>query len=255
MWRLDGICLFKDLYHGMPYYNVWQISNYLPYMTNSVGIYENRNFSVASMYNALIQSDVPIDKINHDKLWKLKIPLWIKVFWWYLCKRVVLTKDNLEKQNWHRSKKCIFLSPWWINKTLILPLSFAKSIWSVIQLASTLFPPCSIANFRNWINGTDHRFKKHIRMGAIVFIWSLWLCRNDKVFNDKNSSILQVIYMGISTLYLWSSLQRVEHRDLFMKICARLEAIVRDTFPNMGDRIAYDRFFSLGVITIAHYDM
>jgi hypothetical protein len=61
--------------------------------------------------------------------------------------------------------------------------------------------------------------------------------------------------MGISTLHLWSSLQRVEHRYLFMEICARLEATGRDTFHNMGGRIAYDRFFSLGVITIAHYDM
>jgi hypothetical protein len=43
-------------------------------------------------------------------------------------------------------------------------------------------------------------------VGAISFIWLLWLHRNDKVFNDKNSSILQVIYQGISTLCLWSSL-------------------------------------------------
>jgi hypothetical protein len=25
-----------------------------------------------------------------------------------------------------------------------------------------------------------------MRVGAIVVVWSLWLCRNDKVFNDKN---------------------------------------------------------------------
>jgi hypothetical protein len=31
-------------------------------------LHENRNFSVASMYNVLIQPDVPIDRINHDKL-------------------------------------------------------------------------------------------------------------------------------------------------------------------------------------------
>jgi hypothetical protein len=82
-------------------------------------------------------------------------------------------------------------------------------------------------------------FKKHIRVGAIAFIWSLWLYRNDKVFNDKQSSMLQVIYRGISRLRLWSSLQRVEDRDLFTKVCARLEATTRDTFPNMNDRIVF----------------
>jgi hypothetical protein len=53
-----------------------------------------------------------------------------------------------------------------------------------------------------WLNVIDNRFKKHIRVGAIAFIWSLWLYRNDKVFNDKNSSILQVIYRAIGTLRL-----------------------------------------------------
>jgi hypothetical protein len=42
--------------------------------------HENGYFSVASMYNALSLPDVPIDKISNDKLWKLKIPLRIKVF-------------------------------------------------------------------------------------------------------------------------------------------------------------------------------
>jgi hypothetical protein len=104
---------------------------------------------------------------------------------------------------------------------------FARSIWSVIQVASTLFPPCSITNiFGNWLNGIENRFKKHIRVGAIAFIWSLWLCRNDKVFNDKNSSILQVIY----TLRLWLSLQRPQDRDFYMEVYARLKATARDTF-------------------------
>jgi hypothetical protein len=50
------------------------------------------------------------------------------------------------------------------------------------------------------------------------------------VFNDKNSSILQVIYRGINTLRLSSSLQRVEDRDLFMEVCTRLETTAMDTF-------------------------
>jgi hypothetical protein len=47
---------------------------------------ENGNFFVASMYNALIQPEIPFDKGSNNRLWKLKIPLRIKVFGWYLCK-------------------------------------------------------------------------------------------------------------------------------------------------------------------------
>jgi hypothetical protein len=98
-----------------------------------------------------------------------------------------------------------------------------------------LFPPCSITNiFENWLNGIENRFEKHIRVGAIVFIWSLWLCKNDKVFNDKNSSILQVIYIATGTLRLWSSLQRLQDHDLYMEVYARLEATARDTFSQHG---------------------
>jgi hypothetical protein len=50
----------------MSYFNVWQISSYNLDMMDSVGIYmKMASFSVASMYNALIQLDMPIDKINN----------------------------------------------------------------------------------------------------------------------------------------------------------------------------------------------
>jgi hypothetical protein len=58
--------------------------------------------------------------------------------------------------------------------------------------------------FLNWLNGVDDRFKKHVRVAAIVIILSLWLYRNNKVFSNKTSSLLQVIYRCIGTLCLWS---------------------------------------------------
>jgi hypothetical protein len=76
------------------------------------------------MYNDLILPDVPINKVSNDKLWKLKISLRIKVFGWYLCKGVVLTKDNLAKRNWHGSKKYVFCHQDETIKILVLPISF-----------------------------------------------------------------------------------------------------------------------------------
>jgi hypothetical protein len=80
--------------------------------------------------------------------------------------------------------------------------------------------------------------------------------RNDKVFDDKNYSLLQVIYRCTSTLRLWSHLQRLENRDLFTE--GRLEATSRDIFsPHMGDRIIseLDRQHHLRRSIIARYDM
>ena len=80
----------------------------------------------------------------------------------------------------------------------------------------------------------DRRFKLLIRMGAIAVIWSLWLYRNDKVFNDKNSSVMQVIYRCTTTLHSWSALQHVEHRELFLEVSLRLEAVARELFSQHG---------------------
>jgi hypothetical protein len=194
---------------------------------------KNGQFSVDSMYNALIHPLVPV--VNNKMIWKMKIPLKTKVFGWYLRRGVILTKDNLARRNWHGNKSCVFCHQDETIKHLFFHCRFARSIWSIIQIASTLYPPRSVANiFGNWLHGIDNRFRTLIRVGALAIIWSLWLCRNDKVFDNKISSPLQVIYRCTGTLRLWSSLQRVENRDLFMEVCARLETTAKDTFSRHG---------------------
>ena len=165
----------------------------------------------------------------------MKIPLKIKVFTWYLCRGVILTKDNLVKQNWHESTKCMFCPQQETIKHLFFECSFARSIWSSIQIASNLYQPKSVANkFDNWLHGIDKKYKTVIRVGAIAVIWSLWLSRNDKVFNDKDVSRLQVLYRCTSIPPSWSTLQRDGHRGLFTEACARLEEVARDIFTRHG---------------------
>jgi hypothetical protein len=129
-------------------------------------------------------------------------------------------------------KKCVFCH----HDETIKHLFFqCRSIRPVIQLALALCQPNNVPNiFGNWLNGVDRRFKKHIRVGAIVVIWTLWLCRNDKLFNDKTFSHLHVIYWCINTLRLWSSLKQVESRDLFMEVYSQLEATAMGTFSQYG---------------------
>jgi hypothetical protein len=53
-------------------------------------------FLVSSLYNAITQSDIPLD--NNKKIWKMKIPLKTKLFGWYLCRGVIPTKDNIAQK-------------------------------------------------------------------------------------------------------------------------------------------------------------
>ena len=110
------------------------------------------------MYKALIQPEFLVD--NNKKIWKMKLPLRTKVFTWYLRRGVILTKDNLAKRNWQGSKKCVFYHHDESIKHLFFQCSFARSIWSTIQIASNLYPPRSVANvFGNstgWILGLTY---------------------------------------------------------------------------------------------------
>jgi hypothetical protein len=65
----------------------------------------NGRFSVKSHYTALMLRNTP--NLNKD-ISKLKAPLKFKIFLWYLRSGVILTKDNLAKQNWKGSLICVF---------------------------------------------------------------------------------------------------------------------------------------------------
>ena len=165
----------------------------------------------------------------------MKIPLKIKVFTWYLRRGFILTKVNLVKRNWHGSTKCVFCPLQETIKHLFFEWNFARSIWSSIQIASNLYPSKSVANvFGNCLHGIDKKLRTVISVRAIAVIWLLWLSRNDKVFNDKDSTRLHVLYRCTSILRSWSILQRVEHRGLFTEAGARLEEVTRDIFIRHG---------------------
>jgi hypothetical protein len=58
------------------------------------------------LYNSLI-AHLPAPRKN--VIWKLKFPLKVKSFVWYLQKkRVVPTKDNLAGRQWNGSLNCCF---------------------------------------------------------------------------------------------------------------------------------------------------
>jgi hypothetical protein len=97
-------------------------------------LHANGGFTVDSLYNAILQFDLPVD--NNKKIWKMKIPLKTKNFAWYLRRGVILTEDNLVKNNWHGNTRCVFCNQDETIKHLFFQCRFARSIWSIIQVAS-----------------------------------------------------------------------------------------------------------------------
>ena len=64
-------------------------------------------FSVKSMYAHYMNGHTPFLR---KYLWKLKVPLKIKIFVWFVHRKVILTKDNFLKRRWNGCKKMYLLS-------------------------------------------------------------------------------------------------------------------------------------------------
>ena len=145
------------------------------------GLHQNGLFSVKSMYKAVLG----VEAIPYNTLiWKLKLPLKIKVFLWYLYKGVILTKDNLARRQWQGDRKCCICSSDESIQHLFFDRHFAKFVWRIVHVSFNLIPPTSIHNmFTGWLQGLNRKLKSQILVGASAFGWALWLTRNNIVFD------------------------------------------------------------------------
>jgi hypothetical protein len=101
----------------------------------------NDKFSVSSMYQAFLDTNVVP---NNSHLWKIKVPLKIRVFLWLLYKEAILTKDNLVKRNWHGNMLCYFCNNLEIIQHLFFNCALAKFLSRVIQMTFGLSAPQNI---------------------------------------------------------------------------------------------------------------
>lgn len=101
----------------------------------------NGSFSVKSMYMDLINSD-RLSRSLH--IWKIKVPLRIKIFMWFVQKGVVLTKDNLLKWSWIGRSTCCYCDQNETIRHLFLDCPLAKLLWRTVYIAFNINPPTSI---------------------------------------------------------------------------------------------------------------
>lgn len=106
-------------------------------------LHKSGQFLTRSMHLHLIDQGFPF---RRKLIWKLKVPLKIKIFLWYLSKGVILTKDNLARHNWHGSHKCCFCNSKETIQHLLFDCHHSKSIWRVVQVATGLTSPRSLGH-------------------------------------------------------------------------------------------------------------
>jgi hypothetical protein len=190
---------------------------------------ESGSYTVKSMYNDLMQGHTIFLR---KYLWKLKIPLKIKIFMWFLNNKVLLTKDNLAKRKWKGCQKCCFCNESETIQHLFLTCPFAKIIWRMIYLTYNLPPPANITNmFGKWLNGVGKTDKAKIRIGISAVCWSIWTSRNDMIFNKQTGiNFLQVIRRAAYWIQQWAFLLPEDQRDSLATGCNRLLTVTQDFY-------------------------
>ncbi|WVZ54678.1 hypothetical protein U9M48_005442 [Paspalum notatum var. saurae] len=174
-------------------------------------------------------------------LWKLKVPLKIKIFLWYLRTGVILTKDNLAKRNWIGNTKCCFCNLAKSIRHLFFDCHVARAIWSTIFIAFGIKPPINVTMLLgSWLNGFTKKLKYSILLGVAAICWAIWSWRNDVVFNERTfNSFAQVIYRGTFWIRCWSLLCKEEEKENLKMRCMHLESVVLELFFKFGWRRSY----------------
>jgi hypothetical protein len=146
---------------------------------------QDGKFTVRSMYRVLaIPLAIPNGIPHNHIIWKLKLPLKVKVFIWYLIKGIALTKDNLAKRRWKGSLKCSFCNMDEFTQRLFFYCPYARLVWRVIQVSFNITPPLNIHHmFTGWMQGVEKKLRYKILVGSCTLCWALWLSQNDVVFD------------------------------------------------------------------------
>ena len=104
---------------------------------------------------------------------KIKMPLKIKVFIWFVHKGAILSKDNLAKHSREGNKRFLVISMKQIEHFSIkCPLS--KLLWRTIHVAFNVIPPVTFPHlFRTWLAGVESKTAAHIRVGICALLWAI----------------------------------------------------------------------------------
>ena len=116
-------------------------------------------------------------------MWKIKIPLKVRVFMWLMLKNSILKKDNLARRGWTRSKQCHLCGHDESVEHLVFQCSLARLIWQVVIFALYLGRPPDGATdlMTTWMYRFPRSQHKLLLSGSAAVCWTIWKTRNDAV--------------------------------------------------------------------------
>jgi hypothetical protein len=127
----------------------------------------------------------------------------IKVFVWFLKKKVLLTQDNLSKRKSNGSTKyCLSNSEATVNHHFI-SCPFAKLVWHVVDDTFDIHHRLILQLYGNWVNGIDRKTKAKIHIGVSTLCCFIWNFRNNIVFNRKKLIMFCRLFIWMYSRFIY----------------------------------------------------
>jgi hypothetical protein len=141
-------------------------------------------------------------------IWKAKVPPRIAFFSWSAALGKILTIDNLRKRHLIIIDRCCLckLSGESVDH-ILLHCPLARELWSMVfgLFGLDWVMPCQVLQlWAAWqVRGADHRNMVIWRVVPHCVIWCLWRERNARLFEDSESSVVDIKLLFFQTLYTW----------------------------------------------------
>ncbi|KAH9670971.1 reverse transcriptase domain-containing protein [Citrus sinensis] len=129
------------------------------------------------------------------KLWRLNVPSKIKNFIWRAAKNVLPTAVNLLSRRVDIISTCAVCNA---NEETVMhaliECSFAKTCWFSSPVGFVGY--CT--SFLTWLEHIFAYCSADDCNIAMMICWRIWIHRNDKIWNQKNGSVLQLAHGAVS---------------------------------------------------------
>lgn len=144
-------------------------------------------------------------------MWKIKIPLRIKIFMWLAARNKVLTAEILQKRGWNGPSICVLCNS--NTETLdhiLFQCNYAKSLWRGLLHNSNTTQRFLITvsgnladrwrQIRSTVSGIS---KSYLDLCFAAAYWELWNERNRRIFNDRQGQCNNLRRSVLYSADLW----------------------------------------------------
>lgn len=169
------------------------------------------NFSTASLYRELLFPGMENNLMM--TIWEAKLPLKNRIFLWQVFNDKIQSAEQLVKRNWPGDIECKMCGAVESTDHIVFGCAMPHFFWCFArEVFGWPSVPTGTSDFQDLFLERADRKTKHFYIFLLgSAAWSLWLIRNDFVFNNVIvSSPEACVFRVISFMWRWEILCKGE---------------------------------------------